>query len=103
MITIDSTNILDNKSQLTRPKTSDKFCLDINLNKGQRFYDVKVGRKWVYFRPLFAVGTIKKSIKEGKRLLYNKYWKFAETDAYYKYCTGDSRRKSLPKKWKGEY
>tara|TARA_R100000935_G_C2797260_1_gene148749 strand:- start:403 stop:714 length:312 start_codon:yes stop_codon:yes gene_type:complete len=103
MITIDSVNILDNKRQLTSPKTSDAFCLDINLNNGQRFYDVKVGRKWVYFRPLFSVGTIKKSIKEGKRLLYNKYWRAAETDAFYKYCTGEGCRKSLPAKWKAAY
>ena len=103
MIIIDSRNILDHKPQLTKPKTSDKFQLDINLNNGQRFYNVSIGRKWVYFRPVFTVGVIKKSIKEGKRLLYNKYWRAAETDSFYKYCTGDSPRKSLPKKWKGEY
>jgi hypothetical protein len=103
MITIDSTNILDNKSQLTAPKTSDKFQLDINLNNGQRFYNVSVGRKWVYFRPVFTIGVIKKSIKEGKKLLDNKYWRAAKTDAYYKYCTGDFKRKSLPKRWIVEY
>ena len=103
MITINSANILNNKNQLTEPKTSDKFCLDINLNNGQRFYNVKVGRKWIYFRPVYNQGTIKKSIDGGKRLLSNKYWRAAKTDAYYKYCTGDSHRKSLPKNWKGEY
>jgi hypothetical protein len=102
MITIDSTNILDNKSQLTSPKISDKFQLDINLNNGQRFYNVSIGRKWVYFRPVFAVGVIKKSIKEGKKILNAKYWRAAQTDAWYEYCV-TTKRKSLPKNWKKEY
>ena len=103
MITIDSTNILDNKSQLTAPKTGDKFQLDINLNNGQRFYNVSVGRKWVYFRPLFTIGVIKKSIKEGKKILNAKYWRAAQTDAFYNNCIEPNRRKSLPKRWMAQY
>jgi hypothetical protein len=103
MIIIDSRNILDHKPQLTKPKTSDKFQLDINLNNGQRFYNVSIGRKWVYFRPVFTVGVIKKSIKEGKKILNAKYWRAAQTDAFYNNCTGSNRRKSLPKRWMAQY
>ena len=103
MMTIDNTNILDNKDQLINPKASDTFCLDINLNHGQRFYDISIGRKWVYFRPLFSVGTIKKSRVKAQELLSVKYWRAAESDAHYKYCTGDSNRKTLPKNWISEY
>jgi len=102
MITITSTNIFNNKTQLTDPKTSDRFILDINLNNGQRFYKVLVGRKWVFFRPVNNQGTIKKSLKEGKKLLYNKYWNAAKTDAWYEHCVS-TKRKSLPKNWKEAY
>jgi|TARA_R110000744_G_scaffold354871_1_gene461291 hypothetical protein len=103
MITIYNKNIFDNKEQLTAPKTSDRFVLDINLNNGQRFYKVLIGRKWIYFRPVHNQGVIKKSVVEGKRILYNKYWKDAQTDAHYEYCVGDNKRKSLPKNWKEAY
>ena len=103
MITIDNKNIFDNKEQLTAPKTSDKFVLDINLNDGQRFYKVIIGRKWIYFRPVHNQGAIKKPIVRGKKLLYNTYWNAAQIDAHYKYCVGDNKRKSLPKNWREEY
>jgi hypothetical protein len=102
MLTIYNKNIFNNKEQLTAPKTSDRFILDINLNNGQRFYKVLIGRKWIYFRPVNNQGTIKKSVTQGKRILYNKYWNAAKTDAWYEYCV-TTKRKSLPKNWKKEY
>jgi len=103
MITIYNKNIFDNKEQLTAPKTSDRFILDINLNNGQRFYKVLIGRKWIFFRPVDNQATIKKPIVRGKKLLYNTYWNAAQIDAHYKYCVGDNKRKSLPKNWREEY
>ena len=103
MITIYNKNIFDNKEQLTAPKTSDRFILDINLNNGQRPYKVLIGRKWIFFRPVDNQATIKKSVTQGKRILYNKYWNAARVDAHYEYCVGDNKRKSLPKNWKEAY
>ena len=100
---LDNSNILENKSQLTAPKMGDKFMLDINLNNGQRFYNVSVGRKWVYFRTVFGNGVIKKSITEGRRVLNNRYWRAARTDAFYNFCTGEKRRKSIPRNWQRSY
>ena len=42
---ITSSNIFNNKTQLTEPKMGDKFNLDINLNDGQRMHSIKVGMK----------------------------------------------------------
>ena len=102
MNTITSKNIFNFKDQLTAPKMGDKFGLDINLNDGQRMHSVRVGRKWIYFKVTFGGKVIKKSLKEGKRILYNKYWNAAKTDAWYEYCV-TTKRKSLPKNWKKEY
>ncbi len=103
---IDNLTFKKHKEQLTAPKVGDTFCIDINIKNGHRFYNVNVGRKWMYFRELYACGVIKKTVTEGKRLLNNKYWECAKWDAFSKYCTlkaGDKRKKSLPKNWKGEY
>jgi len=102
MITITSTNIFNNKTQLTDPKMGDKFNLDINLNDGQRMHSVKVGRKWIYFKVILGGKVIKKSFKEGKIILHNRYWRTARTDAWYEHCVL-TKRKSLPKNWKEAY
>ncbi len=103
---IHSKNILDYKDQLTSPKTGDKFALNINLNNGERFYNVTVGRKWIYFKELYNQAVVKKSITEGKELLTNKYWQSAKWDWFQKNCTlkaGDKRKKSIYKNWKKDY
>jgi len=103
MNVITNKNILDFKDQLTSPKMGDKFQLDIHINNGQRLYNIVWGRKWARFREVNGHGIIRKHITEGKRILNNRYWNAARTDAFYKFCTGEKRRKSLPKNWKGEY
>jgi|TARA_R100001463_G_scaffold26324_2_gene61723 hypothetical protein len=102
MTTITSINILNNKTQLTEPKMGDKFTLDINLNDGQRMHSVRIGRKWIYFKVTFGGKVIKKSLKEGKRILHNRYWNAAKNHAWYWYCVS-TKRKSLPKNWKEAY
>jgi len=99
-------NILDYKNQLTSPKTGDKFALDINLNNGKRFYNVTIGRKWIYFKELYHPAVVKKSVAEGRKILDKHYWDSAKWDWFQKNCTlkaGDKRKKSIYKNWKKDY
>ena len=103
---IYSKNFIDYKGHLTAPKIGSKFAIDININNGQRVYNVTVGRKWIYFRELYGYGVIKKTASEGKRILNNKYWRSAKWDWYNKNCTEQAEgkiKKSIYKNWKRDY
>tara|TARA_R110002020_G_scaffold62378_2_gene167045 strand:- start:706 stop:1053 length:348 start_codon:yes stop_codon:yes gene_type:complete len=103
---IYSKNILDYKEQLTSPKTGDKFAVDINLKNGHRVYNISIGRKYIYFKELFNISVIKKSVAEGRKILDKHYWDSAKWDWFQKNCTlkaGDKRKKSIYKNWKKDY
>ena len=101
-------NILDIKEQLLNFKNGDTFRIDAWLFDGQRFYDIKIGTKWVYLKAVYGKSPRKKITKKKAKELFSKvYWKAAATDCFYRKCRHsqelERKKRRLPRNWKREY
>ena len=101
-------NILNIKEQLLNFKNGDTFIIDAWLFDGQRFYDVKIGTKWVHIKAVYGNSPRKQlKIAKAKELFSKVYWKAAAVDCFYKKCRHfkelDRKKRRLPRNWEREY
>ena len=101
-------DILNIKEQLLNLKRGNTFRIDAWLFDGHRFYDIKIGAKWVYIKATHSHTPRKKiSRNKAKELFFKVYWRAARTDSFYKNCRHsqalERRKTRLPRNWEKEY
>jgi len=101
-------DILNIKDQLLNLKSGDTFKIDAWLFDGQRFYNVKVGSKWVFIKAIYGNSPRKRiSRNKAKELFLKVYWGAAKIDSFYKNCRHfqalERKKARLPTNWEKEY
>ena len=88
------------QERLLNPQVSDHFLTILAFTYGSRFYEVKVGRKWVHLKSNAHKKRL--SIEAFKTLARKNWIADAKTDAIFKNLERTGKFK-LPNKWWLEY